>query len=136
MGQALFMGDAHMGVLLMLGAIISAGAMYGFQLNRDRTDFSFPKPVCVSLFAYYVGVMMYTPTSFEPFALVGVYAYTAYTMETVIIGFALTAIATFLWMIVFRVGFVMMIPFSGLLDTSIEQFNRGVRWYYKRYLMS
>lgn len=135
------MGDAHIGLWMMIGAIIAAGAVYGLQLSKNRSDFHFPKPLWLALFFFYVGVLMYTPTSFAPSALVGPYAYVAYAVGTVAVGGLLASAAALAWLFIFKsLGMirgglcnVRSLVLLGLKSLK-RQFDKGVLCYCKMYV--
>ncbi len=127
-------GDARMGFYLMLAAIISAGILYGLQLSKDRGNFRFPMEMSISIFVYYVGVLMYTPTSLPQFMLVGLYAYFTYAIVTVIAGCVITAITIPIWTLFFRTGIGASLSFSRMFHASIQRFNMLVDWYHKKYI--
>ncbi len=130
-----FMDDAHMGILLMLCGVISMGAIYGFRLSKNRGNF---RPLCspvilsIGLFLYYVGVLMYTPTSLGTFTLVGPYAYGAYGMATVATGAMLVAVTTILWAIVFRLFGVAVFLFKEMWCISEMWFDAFVQNRYEK----
>lgn len=95
-----FMSDAHMGLWLMIFAVIGIGILYGFQLYRygNRKPLRFPKMLWVALFVYYVGSLTHVSSQL----LIGPDAFLAYAMKNVAVGLACTAVATFLCVILFR----------------------------------
>ncbi len=95
-----YMSDAHMGVWVMLVAVIGIGALYGFQLHKYGSwrPLRFRLPLRAFVFVFYFGALM--PVSSQ--LLVGPYAYFGYATNTLVLGIASAAIATFVCGILFR----------------------------------
>lgn len=95
---SLVMTDRSMGVILMIGAILCLGILFGLQISKEEREITFTKLTFVLVFAYFVGALMLT----KELELVGLPLYLAYATAMVAIGYVLALGAGFLFSPVLR----------------------------------
>ncbi len=131
-----FTSDARVGTILMGCAIVGIGAIYGFRLSRGSKDFRLPLlaklSISILVFVYYLGILMYTPTSLGPITLVGLYAYLAYALTTVGVGFVLTLGVTFVWALIFKTSVTVHEYGSRFSNSLMSLFDMLIERYYKK----
>lgn len=117
-------------------AIIGIGAVYGFRLSRGNKDFHLSLlaklSIAILVFVYYLGILMYTPTSLGPITLVGLYAYLAYALTTVGVGFVLTLSVTFVWALLFKTGAAVREYGSRVSNVFMSLFDMLIERRYKK----
>lgn len=95
---SLVMTDGSMGVLLMIGAVLWLGILFGWQISKGEREITFTKPTFILVFAYFVGALMLT----KELELVGLLLYLVYATAMVVIGYVLALGTGFLFSPVLR----------------------------------
>jgi hypothetical protein len=112
----LFMSDAHAGELLMYGATICIGMLFGIQLICKERRIRLTKWLYVpAFFFFYAGSLMYMPTD-----LVGLNAYFEYAMGTAFKGFVLVAGTTIVCMVFIKFLIITCKMTHALIRNSTE----------------
>ena len=96
------MSDAQIGLLLMFGATVGAGALVGFkhvnETNPYKRNVSVPTWLYANLiFLYYLGALMLGPSVMKEDSSISVYAVITY-----VIGIVVTRIASWAWSFIFK----------------------------------
>ena len=96
------MSDAQIGLLLMFGATVGAGALVGFkhvnEITPCKRNVSVPTWLYANLiFLYYLGALMLRPSVMKEDSSISVYAVITY-----VIGILVTQIASWVWSFIFK----------------------------------
>ena len=96
------MSDAQIGLLLMFGAVVGIGALFGFKhvfgTSPYKRNVSVPTWLYLNLiFVYYLGVLMLGPSVMKEDSSIPVYAIITY-----VIAILATRIAGWVWCFIFK----------------------------------